>query len=80
MTLWDQKENIVYVPMQRLSFLCMRGHMRYHWKHALLPEHIIERRIALTMREADRKFLPDGELFESIGKDLIARSKTLIDV
>jgi len=80
MTLWDQTDKIVYVPMQRRSLLCMFGHMRYHWKHSVLPEHITERRIALTMREADRKFLPDGELFESIGKDLIARSKNLIDV
>jgi len=75
----DEKR-LLYVPMARRSLLCMAGPMRYEWKHGVLPEHIPQRRVALTMREPAKVFQPDGELYEKWGRTLIERAKQLIDV
>lgn len=74
------EKRLLYVPMPRRSLLCMAGPMRYGWKHGVLPEHIQDRRIALTMREASKEFQLGGDLYEKWGRTLIDRAKQLIEI
>ncbi|CAJ0955608.1 unnamed protein product, partial [Mesorhabditis belari] len=66
-----EKEFICFVWMPHLSLFSMADEARYEWKHGVQQHHIRGRRIALTMREADKKFQVGGELYETIGKDLL---------
>ncbi|VDM98204.1 unnamed protein product [Thelazia callipaeda] len=66
----EDKNVIVYVPVPRRSIVCMTGEIRYSWKHAVFPEHIRGRRIALTMREPSSAFKKEGELYEKYGREL----------
>lgn len=66
MSLLNGTDNqLVYVPMEQRSLICMRGHIRYAWKHAVLSHHIVARRIALTMREPQEEFMPGGSLYNA---------------
>lgn len=38
------------------TMVCMSDEIRYSWMHAVFPEHIRGRRIALTMREPSAAF------------------------
>ncbi|KHJ99211.1 oxidoreductase, 2OG-Fe(II) oxygenase family protein [Oesophagostomum dentatum] len=81
MTLANEKSRqLCYVWFPRRCLLCMADDVRYEWKHAIMPQHIRGRRIALTMREPSKDFQASegGELFEKYGKQLIALSKVRV--
>ncbi|KAL4001873.1 hypothetical protein ACH3XW_1135 [Acanthocheilonema viteae] len=67
----DEKQFIIYVPLSRRTMVCMSDEIRYSWKHAVFPEHIHGRRIALTMREPSAAFKEGGELYEKFGRELM---------
>lgn len=81
MTLMDEVgQRLLYVPMPHRSLLCMAGHMRYEWKHGIFPQHVQDRRIALTMREASATFRPGGDMYEKWGRTLQQRSGVIITI
>ncbi|VIO90832.1 LD42289p, putative [Brugia malayi] len=66
----DEKQLIIYVPLPSRTMVCMSDEIRYSWRHAVFPEHIRGRRIALTMREPSTAFKEGGELYEKFGREL----------
>ncbi|CAG9536338.1 unnamed protein product [Cercopithifilaria johnstoni] len=66
----DEKQLMIYVPLPRRTMVCMSDEIRYSWRHAVFPEHIRGRRIALTMREPSAAFKEGGELYEKFGREL----------
>ncbi|VDK75222.1 unnamed protein product [Litomosoides sigmodontis] len=66
----DEKKLIIYVPLYERLMVCMSDEIRYSWMHAVFPEHIRGRRIALTMREPSAAFKEGGELYEKFGREL----------
>uniref|UniRef100_A0A914YWF3 Alpha-ketoglutarate-dependent dioxygenase AlkB-like domain-containing protein n=1 Tax=Panagrolaimus superbus TaxID=310955 RepID=A0A914YWF3_9BILA len=73
-------KKIVFVFMQRRYLLSMFDDARYKWKHGIFSHHIINRRIALTMREPAKAFQLGGELYEKYGKELIERGNIRIPI
>jgi len=72
MTLEDKARQIlVFVHIPRRSLLCMADEARYVYKHGIFAQHIVGRRIGLTMREPSEIFQEGGELYEQYGKELI---------
>uniref|UniRef100_A0A8R1U197 Fe2OG dioxygenase domain-containing protein n=1 Tax=Onchocerca volvulus TaxID=6282 RepID=A0A8R1U197_ONCVO len=67
----EEKKLIIYVPLPTRTMVCMSDEIRYSWRHAVFPEHIHGRRIALTMREPSAAFKEGGELYEKFGRELI---------
>ena len=59
------------VPLQRCSLVVVLGGARYCWKHSISREHIISRRLGITLRELSSNFLPGG-VQEEIGKQLLS--------
>lgn len=74
------RPTLVYIPMRVGSLLAMFGDVRHVWEHGIMPHHVARRRIALTMREPERKFMSGGELYEEYGKEMIRRSGCFISV
>uniref|UniRef100_A0A915PY07 Isopenicillin N synthase-like Fe(2+) 2OG dioxygenase domain-containing protein n=1 Tax=Setaria digitata TaxID=48799 RepID=A0A915PY07_9BILA len=66
----EEKQLILYVPLPRRTMICMSDEIRYSWRHAVFPEHIRDRRIALTMREPSAAFKEGGELYEKFGREI----------
>ncbi|RWS03985.1 alpha-ketoglutarate-dependent dioxygenase alkB 4-like protein [Dinothrombium tinctorium] len=68
----------IVVVMPARSLLVLSSDARYRWFHAIKREHITARRIAMTWRELPPNFLPDGEEYESLGKQLLELAKNEI--
>uniref|UniRef100_A0A7E4ZZ31 Alpha-ketoglutarate-dependent dioxygenase alkB-like protein 4 n=1 Tax=Panagrellus redivivus TaxID=6233 RepID=A0A7E4ZZ31_PANRE len=75
-----EKKQLVFMYMARRHLLSMFDDARYQWRHGIFSHHIVDRRIALTMREPAPKFQPGGELYEKYGKELIERGNQRIVV
>ncbi|XP_068678075.1 alpha-ketoglutarate-dependent dioxygenase alkB homolog 4-like [Montipora foliosa] len=65
----------VAVPMPRRSLIIVKGAARYDWKHAIKREHIVSRRIAITLRELAAEFCEGGKR-STVGNELITRAMT----
>jgi len=63
------------VPLPRCSLVVVSGGARYCWKHSIIREHIVSRRLGITLRELSSTFLPGGEQ-EEFGKQLISIAST----
>lgn len=71
----DEHYMEVAVPMPRRSLIIVEGAARYKWKHAIKRQHIVSRRIAITLRELSQEFCEGGKSF-SLGTELIQRALT----
>ncbi|XP_029030404.1 alpha-ketoglutarate-dependent dioxygenase alkB homolog 4 isoform X2 [Betta splendens] len=60
----------VAVRVPRRSLLVLHGEARHRWKHAILREHVRERRVCSTYRELSAEFLPGGQRAE-LGAQLL---------
>ena len=58
--LFNYQDHYVKVPLPRRSLIVMRGDGRDKWKHAIVREDIVDRRISVTFRELSQLFL-NGE-------------------
>ena len=61
----------IWINLPPRSLIVLTCKARYHWNHEIRREHITTRRIAMTFRELTKPFLPKGEFYESIGKNLL---------
>jgi len=59
------------VPQPRRSLIVVSGSARHIWKHSINREHIVSRRLSITLRELSAIFLPGGEQ-EELGRELLA--------
>lgn len=62
----------IEISLPARSLLVLYGDARYKWYHAIKREHIISRRIGITIRELTPIFLPEGQLYQSIGKQILS--------
>lgn len=65
---------IVRIPMPRCSLLVLYGPARYAWEHSVLRKDIASRRICMAYREFTPEYLPEGEQYETVGKDIIEKA------
>lgn len=63
------------VPLLRCSLVIVLGGARHCWKHSISREHIVHRRLGITLRELSSTFLPGGEQ-EELGKELLLIAST----
>lgn len=63
------------VPLLRRSLIIVSGKARYCWEHSISREHIVSRRLGITLRELSSTFLPAGEQ-EELGKQLLSVAST----
>lgn len=54
----------IVLNLARRSLLVLSGEARYEWKHEIRPEHIEQRRLAVTYRELSEQFQPGNRLFD----------------
>ncbi|CDW57626.1 hypothetical protein TTRE_0000591901 [Trichuris trichiura] len=47
----DETNTLIYVPLKRRSLCCFSGNVRVAFKHGIFPQHIVGRRIVMTIRE-----------------------------
>uniref|UniRef100_A0A5S6QJ72 Alpha-ketoglutarate-dependent dioxygenase AlkB-like domain-containing protein n=1 Tax=Trichuris muris TaxID=70415 RepID=A0A5S6QJ72_TRIMR len=47
----DTTNTLLYVPLKRRSLCCFSGNVRAAFKHGIFPQHIVGRRIVMTVRE-----------------------------
>ena len=66
-----QSTHRVRIPLTARSLVVLWSDARYKYQHSIEREDINSRRIAITYREFSEEFLPNGTLYESIGKKLI---------
>ncbi|XP_064612230.1 alpha-ketoglutarate-dependent dioxygenase alkB homolog 4-like [Liolophura sinensis] len=69
MTNEEQPHVEIQLPLLRRSLIVIFGPARQQWKHAIHRKHITSRRLAVTLRELSREFLPGGS-GEEIGAEL----------
>lgn len=62
----------VYMP--RGSLVIVAGSARYQWHHSIQREHVTSRRVAVTLRELSREFLPSGSSYIPTGKSILERA------
>ena len=74
LTFTDNTEQLL-VPLLRCSLVIVSGGARHCWKHSINREHIVSRRLAITLRELSSTFLPGGDQ-EELGKQLLSISYT----
>lgn len=74
LTFTDNVEQLL-VPLLRCSLVIVLGAARNRWKHSISREHIVSRRLAITLRELSTTFLPGGDQ-EELGKHLLSISST----
>ena len=60
----------INVPLPRLSLVVVMGVARNEWNHSIKRENVINRRVAMTMRELGEDFT-EGHKDEVIGKELL---------
>ena len=65
----------VLVPLLHCSLVIVSGGARHCWQHSISREHIVSRRLGITLRELSSTFLPGGEQ-EEIGKQLLSVAST----
>ena len=63
------------VPLLCCSLVVVSGGARHCWKHSISREHIVGRRLGITLRELSSTFLPGGEQ-EDTGKQLLSIAST----
>ena len=68
----DTTPHRVEIHMPRRSLVIVRGMARYHWQHSIQRRHVTSRRVAVTLRELSEEFLPGGQSYETLGKNLLA--------
>lgn len=61
----------IQVFLPRRSVVLVEGNARHHWEHSIQRSHVTSRRVAVTIRELTREFLPGGESYETIGKSIL---------
>lgn len=71
-------KRFVFVYLPRRSMICISGEARNNYMHGIFSYHIVNRRIAITIRESSQLFKKGGKYYEQYGKDLIKRSKIRI--
>ena len=59
----------IHVPLPRRSLVVVEGPARYRWLHCIKRQHIVSRRLAVTLRELSPEFLPRGRE-EDVGRSL----------
>lgn len=65
---------VIRIPLPRRSLLVFYGEPRYDWEHFILREDIRDRRIVLAYRELTPPYLPGGELYHDVGKEVLERA------
>ncbi|KAI1729461.1 DNA N6-methyl adenine demethylase [Ditylenchus destructor] len=75
----ENSKRLVFVYMPRRSLLCMADETRHTYKHGIFPQHIVGRRLAMTLREPSSHFMTGGELYEKYGKELIRLGNLRVD-
>lgn len=63
------------VPLLRCSLVTVSGGARHCWKHSISREHIVSRRLGITLRELSSTFLPGGDQ-EEVGNELLSIAST----
>jgi len=63
------------VPQPRRSLVVVSGSARHIWKHSINRQHIVSRRLSITLRELSAIFLPGGEQ-EELGRELLATASS----
>lgn len=61
----------VEIFMPRYSLVVVSGSARYQWQHSIRREHVTSRRVAVTVRELSREFLPGGNSYLPMGKTIL---------
>jgi hypothetical protein len=75
-SLQDQSPNCeIWIELPARSLIVLTNEARYNWYHEIRREHIKSRRIAMTFREFTQPFLPQGQFYESIGKNILTIAK-----
>ena len=60
----------IHIPLPKRSLLVVQGAARYEWLHSIKREHIVGRRVGITLRELSDEFLAGGKQ-ESIGHEVL---------
>lgn len=60
----------VLVPLPRRALTVVSGPARHMWLHSIQRQHIVSRRVGITMRELSCDFLPGGKE-EEMGKQVL---------
>ena len=60
----------VLVPLPRRALMVVSGPARHMWLHSVQRQHIVSRRVGITMRELSCDFLPGGKE-EEMGKQVL---------
>ena len=60
----------IQIPLPQRSLVVIQGHARHLWLHSIERQHIISRRVGITLRELTNEFLPGGHA-EEIGGRLL---------
>ncbi|KHJ46890.1 hypothetical protein D918_02429 [Trichuris suis] len=47
----DETNTLIYVPLKRRSLCCFSGNVRIALSHGIFPQHIVGRRVVMTIRE-----------------------------
>ena len=67
------------VPQPRCSLIVVSGSARYIWKHSINRDHIVSRRLSITLRELSAIFLPGGEQ-EELGRELLETASSFAGI
>ena len=51
--------------------MIVSGPARHVWHHSIKREHIVSRRVAVTLRELTPEFLQGGSSYEDVGQILL---------
>lgn len=74
--LTPQVGDVVHVALPRRSAVLVANEARHHWHHSVLREHIVETRVAMTVRELSDAFRNPQKEFEfSLGRQLLEKAK-----
>lgn len=61
----------VRIFMPRRSLIVVQGSARYQWQHSIQRADVTARRVAVTLRELSKEFLPGGTGYEPTGKAIL---------
>ncbi|CAL8124818.1 unnamed protein product [Orchesella dallaii] len=70
---------LVRIPMPRRSLLVLYGPARYQWEHGIFRKDITGRRICMAYREFTPEYLPKGQKYDDVGKEIIERANQIVD-
>ena len=65
----------IHMPLPSRSLVIVQGPARHHWLHAIERQHVISRRVGITLRELTDEFLPGGHS-QDIGGHLLEIAQT----